>query len=322
MEIGSEWSLVVLYQLLVTGSWSIVFVFVYPEISISSTVSSWPHKAIGGLVLLACIESWRRVFHSSPGYITQKTLHLYDHYPYDNVLFFPDAICPTLGIRKLARSKFDQYYIAKSPLDKGRHIPRFDHYCGWVKNSIGEQNYRDFLIFIMIHFGMVGIQSSIQYTLYFLPSLAQILPSCEFPLLIKCLYGSIIVFKLLQGITDKMNLFQATFVNAVTGEEVDEIDLFLVGQYLTSEYFPLVSLGVLLTGMSILLGIFVIFHLYITSRGMTTNEFYKWREVRRIYRSHPQRPKNFPTNIYNRGIRENFKDVLCPKSLYLLNSKG
>jgi hypothetical protein len=34
---------------------------------------------LGVVVCLACMESWRRVFHSSPGYITQKTLHRYDH---------------------------------------------------------------------------------------------------------------------------------------------------------------------------------------------------------------------------------------------------
>ena len=75
----SEWTQVILYQFLVTASWSVVFSFVYPEISISSTVSSWPHKVLGVVVCLACMESWRLVFHSSPGYITQKTLHRYDH---------------------------------------------------------------------------------------------------------------------------------------------------------------------------------------------------------------------------------------------------
>lgn len=117
----------------------------------------------------------------------------------------------------------------------------------------------------------------------------------------QCLYGSIIIYKLLVGIVDRLNLFQATFINVATGDEVDEVDLFLIGQYLTMQYFPIVSVGVLLLAMSLVLGIFVTFHLYITSRGMTTNEFFKWRDVRRAYRSQRERPENFPRNMYDCG---------------------
>ena len=129
------------------------------------------------------------------------------------------------------------------------------------------------------------------------------------------------MYKLLLGIVDRLNLFHATFINVATGEEVDEIDLFLVGQYLSTQYFPIVSLGALLAAMSLMLGAFVAFHIYITSRGMTTNEFFKWRDVRRIYRSQLQRPKNFPVNMYDFGFIENWKDVIWPKSLYRSSSK-
>ena len=117
----------------------------------------------------------------------------------------------------------------------------------------------------------------------------------------QCLYGSIIIYKLLVGIVKRLNLFQATFINVATGEEVDEVDFFLVGQYITMQFFPIVALGVLLTAMSLLLGIFVAFHLYITCRGMTTNEFFKWKDVRRVYRSQIERPKTFPRNVYDCG---------------------
>jgi len=119
----------------------------------------------------------------------------------------------------------------------------------------------------------------------------------------KCLYGSIIIYKLLVGIIERLNLFEATFINVATGEEVHEVDFFLVGQYLTMQYFPIVGLGILLSGMSLVLGFFVLFHLYITSRGMTTNEFFKWRDVRKLYRSQKpiDRPRTFPLNMYDNG---------------------
>jgi len=83
----SEWIQVIIYQCLITASWSIVFSFVYPEISISTKVSAWPHQYIGVFVCLICIESWRRVFHSSPGYITYKTIQKYNHVGFINTCF-------------------------------------------------------------------------------------------------------------------------------------------------------------------------------------------------------------------------------------------
>ncbi len=42
-----------------------------------------------------------------------------------------------MGVPKLARSKYDMY--------SGQHVPRFDHFCGWLGTPIGEENYRYFL---------------------------------------------------------------------------------------------------------------------------------------------------------------------------------
>jgi len=224
----------------------------------------------------------------------------YDNYPYDGILFHSN------DINKLPRSKLDRYLNTSYT----RYVPRFDHYCGWIHNNVGEENYRFFLMFLFIQFGM-------------------------------CIYGSVIVYRLMRGIVVELNLFEATFVRVMppltstsANAQDDQViyeddvmiqaDLFVVAQYLTMKHFQVVALGVLMIGMAIVLGLFVLFHLYITARGMTTNEFFKWRGIRQCMLSvqrdaYALRPEllaeGLPKNIYDHGFVENFKEVFWPRCL-------
>ena len=126
------------------GGWTLIFFFVYPLISKSNHVSN-AHKIIGYVVFVVCFTSWRLAKVTSPGNITAETLHIYDNYEYDNVLYF-NRICPTKHIRKLARSKYDRY--------SGDHVPRYDHFCPVLNRTIGEENYLFFLLFLLTHCSM------------------------------------------------------------------------------------------------------------------------------------------------------------------------
>lgn len=88
---------------------------------------------------------------TNPGIITKTNIQRYDHFPYDHLLFTPDRICSTTGVRRLARSKYDRFKYKQN-------VARFDHYCGWVYNSIGEENYRFFLLFLLVHAGTYSSQ--------------------------------------------------------------------------------------------------------------------------------------------------------------------
>jgi hypothetical protein len=87
------------------------------------------------------------------------------------------------------------------------------------------------------------------------------------------LYGEVI---------DK-NLLNATFFNPASRTEVKG-DYIIVMHYLSMRYFEVVGVLLLMSVMGTCLGIFLGFHLYITSLNMTTNEFFKWRAVRKFHK--------------------------------------
>jgi len=150
----------VIYVIACYGGWSVVFFLIYPLIDASDTVASY-HKTIGWAVFAACLGSWRLARSSGPGNITAQSMHEYDNYRYDNILYRNNNnVCPTLQIRKLARSKYNRYTAT--------HVPRFDHHCHVLNQAVGECNYRYFCVFLWVHGGM-------------------------------CWYGSVTVFRLVWG---------------------------------------------------------------------------------------------------------------------------
>jgi len=230
--------LVVLFFIITLGSWFVVFWFLYPMILASSHVSS-RHCVSGAIVCFFGYFTWYIAYCIHPGSINTQSLPKYDNYPYDNVLFVPNTICPTLNIRKLARSKYEQITC--------QHIPRFDHYCGWLKNPIGEDNYRYYILFLVVHAAM-------------------------------CWYGTFVILWIFRGIIRDLDLFNAKFISVNTGEAIT-VTSWIIFQYLLLRHFSVASLLFLLLVMTCLLSAYNIFHFYLIVRNMTTNEFCKWRSV-------------------------------------------
>lgn len=218
------------YLTVVLGSWSIMFCYGYEEIEKSNNINTY-HQYYGYVVFLMCMSSFHCACNTPPGSVTARTITLFDHYEYDDVLY-KHQTCPTLKIRKIARSKYDRF--------TRRHVPRFDHYCGWINQAVGEQNYRWFLLFLTVHVFM-------------------------------CFYGSWAVFRVLYGEVMEKDLMNATFFNAITGAEI-QADSWIVFHYLFIRHMQLCSVFILMSVMAVVLCIFLIFHLYITSKNMTTNE--------------------------------------------------
>jgi hypothetical protein len=249
----------------------------------------------------------------SPGVITAETLQFHDHFPYDDLLYVEGRMDKRMGVPRLPRSKFDR-------TNHQQHVARFDHYCGWVAATIGEENYRLFLLFVATQFGM-------------------------------CVYGTLLLIKLFAGEIEDKQLFQVTFFDKASGKEYPA-DKWVVFQYMFHRHMYAAGVLTIMAVMSLTLAGFLGYHGYITSIGMTTNESYKWAEVRKWHKSRvknyqeylkqqqllkdgspasesgqqqqqhvPQPveevedPGPMPKNIYNRGFIENWKEVLFPKSL-------
>ena len=293
-----------LYLFTFYGGWTYGFLGVYPMIDESINVGSH-HRIIGVFVFLSCATSWFLASNVSPGNITKETMAKYDNYHYDNLLYV-NKECPTLQIRKLARSKFDRY--------SQTHVPRFDHFCPLLMQSVGEENYRLFLAFLILHTGM-------------------------------CFYGCDIVCRLLWGLvlqdpeTSKLLLESKLSVLAALRR--------LVVMFMLNH--PLGYLGALLFVCSLAMTKFLGFHLYLIARGMTTNEYYKWQDVSALYeyersrwdeksRSDVETPrsasgvkqqqlnlrdkhKNSFKNSYNLGVVNNVHEVMFPRCLQAQNNR-
>mmetsp|Transcript_52751 Transcript_52751/g.63502 ORF Transcript_52751/g.63502 Transcript_52751/m.63502 type:complete len:238 (-) Transcript_52751:12-725(-) len=163
-------ALIILYLVIVLGGWSIMITYGYPYIP--SRYLAPYHRYSGYVLFVVCMASFRQAVRTPPGIITPRTMTKFDNYPYDALLYTDGRVCPTLHMKKLARSKYDRM--------TNRHVARFDHYCAWLDNTIGEENYRFFLFFVMVQWFM-------------------------------CWYGSSVIFWILKGDVDDKHLFEATF---------------------------------------------------------------------------------------------------------------
>mmetsp|Transcript_29048 Transcript_29048/g.35406 ORF Transcript_29048/g.35406 Transcript_29048/m.35406 type:complete len:404 (+) Transcript_29048:85-1296(+) len=292
----------IVYATCMLIGWGLLMAYCYPLLP--NLYMDQYHQNSGILVFVTCISSWWIACKSTPGIITKETIVRFDNYPYDDLLY-TNVICPTVGIRKLPRSKYDRN-------TKG-HVARFDHYCGWLGNTVGEENYRWFLCFLVCHVGMFG-------------------------------YGTVALWLSLASIVDESDLWNAKFYNAKT-RQVIHTNGTVVMKFIINQQPMAASLLLICAVLATTLSMFVSFHLYLIYCGMTTNEFFKWGNVKRWYKEElkrfelesaaqddltksnesdsaaatkrvkkPMHPGLFPKNIYNGGFVNNMTEVLFPRS--------
>ena len=286
------------YYMLIGGCWAIIFLRAFPLLDESEHISH-RHKPAGVVVFVACVASWLLAKLTPPGSITQDTLWKFDNYRYDGVLYHHNdtttttMMCPSLQMRKLARSKYDRY--------SGHHVPRFDHYCGWLGNSIGEENYRFFLVFVLVHTLMA-------------------------------LYGTCMTFALMKDAGETVLVGLKDTAAPFSG-----YDVFLAALRVDAW----VVSTIVLMGMSLpFLISFLVFHVLLVRRGMTTNEHFKWKALgaggngtsavssRRADVEHQAGTNPCPdvcklgsssaqpqTQFYNLGFAGNIHEVFVPRSL-------
>ena len=156
-----------------------------------------------------------------------------------------------------------------------------------------------------------------------------------------CAYGSIVCMLLFRGEIKEKKLLENTFLSGTTGEEF-ESSWFVVSQYLFAQRTPECCVLIVMVLMGIFVGIFLGYHMYLSSINQTSNEYGKWQIVRENFKTEKKRyddalkagkidpskgtqqtdskpeffdPGPVPKNLYNRGFVENWKEVIFPISL-------
>lgn len=281
-KFGSKQTPQIIYAVACYGGWIIAFTKAFPLIDRSPTIALY-HKTLCYFVLLPlCVLSWRYAATTSPGIITKESIQRYDNYHYDEMLYkSKDNISPTLQIRKLARSKYCRYTNAL--------VSKFDHHCFVLNQTIGEENYRYFIMFLLVHTLICG-------------------------------YGSIALMRLLWG--EFLNVYTGTSLTTATKTSTNMfmIVVLVIKRMVAVAMFVdpiLVALLAVLMALTFILMSFLGFHLCLISNGMTTNEYYKWKQVARAHAaSSNNAPRSglMPLNTYNIGMLANFMEVVFPRS--------
>jgi len=125
-------------------------------------------------------------------------------------------------------------------------ISRFDHHCPWINNCVGEKNLKYFLLFVL--------------------STA-----------ILCLYGAYLCGWVMYSFIKVKDLFNLGY--SMNGRWVP-ITTSMVVQFIAYETRSVLPLGVLCIVISLFLFYFFAYHLYLVVKNTTTNETFKWSDIK------------------------------------------
>jgi hypothetical protein len=131
-----------------------------------------------------------------------------------------------------------------------RRVAKFDHFCGWMNNCIGENNLKYFVSFLAMHVALCG-------------------------------YLAWLCFAVVYGELTRRGLWGVAFEGA-GGEPVTLAqDWALLSKFCMYHFGPILMEGVFLVILVVMLGAFFGYHCWMIKHGVTTNETFKWKDHRR-----------------------------------------
>ncbi|CAL1537129.1 unnamed protein product [Lymnaea stagnalis] len=173
---------------------------------------------------------------ADPGQVTSaNATMLASLYKADGILYQTGAECRTCKIIKPPRSKHCS--ICQ------RCVHRFDHHCIWTNNCVGAGNLR-----------------------YFLPFLIS--------LIIMIINGAIMSTRAMVLLVQHLKIMESGYVDPYTGK-VNPITIAVLIQHLFMQHPRCIFLITSLVMLTLLLGLFTLYHVYLMINNQTTNERYK-----------------------------------------------
>jgi len=174
-------------------------------------------------------------------------------------------------------------------------VARFDHHCPWLNSCVGERNYRWFLLFLLYHSFLCA------YAVY--------------------LHGRIIYHLAV----DVHRLPEAYYHDAEGKPQ--PVSYWQCFQYLFLHHNIIMAIGIFTAVIGLALFGFWAYHMYLVYCGTTTNETFKWADLKDELVAQEQRrlallgekdtrrvSVDMPDNVYNQGCLGNLSEVLWPPS--------
>lgn len=233
----------IFYLLLLNGIFITWLIHGHPHIPPSLENATLNYHYTPFIGVVCCHIAFYCACFIGPGHLTTENIDCYDHSPYDEVLFVKGKMCSTCNLRKPARSKHCSLCKAC--------IPGFDHHCVWLNQCVGERNYKYFLGFL--------ITNGVFFT-----------------------YASIFIFYFLIAEINDKNLWSAKFYNSNTKQQFEATPYILM-QYVLTRHLSISCAWALVTVADVCIIVFLFMHIYQVWIGTTTNEFFKWRSVRKYH---------------------------------------
>ncbi|KAJ3447786.1 palmitoyltransferase swf1 [Anaeramoeba flamelloides] len=182
---------------------------------------------------------------TKPGFVTDKNNEQYlKRYFFDEILFFEEQ-CETCKFIKPARSKHCRVL--------NRCVARYDHYCAWFMNTMGEQNYRYFILFLFANLFLVS-------------------------------FGVYTVVRVLEQKVINTKMFELKYRDS-NGNDLD-IGFTFMMDYLKGSQPHILGFGYLLISLFVIVLLFIIYHFRLIWKNTTTNESVKIHELKSFIRNY------------------------------------